>query len=98
MDERKPACIIGHITVKDPEKWAAYCAAVPHTIAPYQASLVLRGRRSGVLTGTHDRTETVVIRFPDIQAVNAWYASQAYQGLVPLREAAADVTIIAYEI
>lgn len=44
--------VIGHITVKDPAKWAAYRAQVPATLAPWQAELVFRGERLAVLGGT----------------------------------------------
>jgi uncharacterized protein (DUF1330 family) len=91
------ACIIGHITVRDDDKWAQYCERVPMTLAPFGASLVLRGRRLRVLTGEHGHTHTVVIQFPDAAAVEGWYASTAYQELIPLRNAAADVTIVAFE-
>jgi uncharacterized protein (DUF1330 family) len=36
-------------------------------------------------------------RFPDAASVERWYASTAYQELIPLREVAADVTIVAFE-
>ena len=37
------ACVIGHITVKDEEKWAQYRAQVPATLAPWGAELLFRG-------------------------------------------------------
>jgi uncharacterized protein (DUF1330 family) len=92
------ACIIGHITVRDGAKWDQYCARVPSTLAPFGAALLLRGRRMRVLAGEHGHTDTVVIRFPDAASIESWYASPAYQALIPLREAAADVTIVSFEI
>jgi uncharacterized protein (DUF1330 family) len=91
------ACIIGHVTVRDSAKWDQYCARVPATLAPFGAALLLRGRRLRVLAGVHSHTDTVVIRFPDAASVERWYASTAYQELIPLREVAADVTIVAFE-
>jgi uncharacterized protein (DUF1330 family) len=38
-----------------------------------------------------------VIRFPDAQALDDWYNSEAYQALIPLRTEAADVDLINYE-
>ena len=97
MTERKAACVIGHITVKDPAKWAEYCRRVPATIAPWNAELVFRGRRAAVLGGEHQRTDTVVLRFPDLAAVAGWHQSAAYQALVPLRCEAAEVDLISFE-
>ena len=97
MNETKAACVIGHISVKDPQKWAEYCSRVPATIAPWDAELLFRGKRTEVLGGEHHRSDTVVLRFPDIAAVNAWYRSDAYQALIPLRQQAADVDLISFE-
>ncbi len=91
------ACVIGHLTVKHPGKWAEYRSRVPATLAPWGAELLLRGRLDGVLAGTHAHTDTVVIRFPDTAAVHAWYASAAYQALIPLREEAAALTLLVFD-
>jgi uncharacterized protein (DUF1330 family) len=37
------AYVIGHITVKDAEKWNEYRSQVPATLEPWGAELVLRG-------------------------------------------------------
>lgn len=95
--ESKSAYIIGHITVKDADKWAEYCRRVPETVAPWGASLVFRGRNAQVLAGEHRYTDTVVIRFPDRSAVDAWHESAAYRELIPIRQQAADVVIVSYE-
>jgi len=91
------AYVIGHITVKDAEKWNQYRNQVPATLEPWGAELVLRGKLASILAGEHSHTDTVVIRFPDMKAINGWYASPAYQSLVPLREKAAEITLLAYE-
>jgi len=92
-----PAYVIGHITVKDPEKWSRYRSQVAATLEPWRAELLLRGRRVGVLSGEHTYHDAVVIRFADAAAVAGWYSSPAYQALIPLREQAADMVLISYE-
>ena len=91
------AYVIGHITVKDAEKWEAYRSGVPATLAPWGAELVFRGGNAAVLAGEHAHSDVVVIRFPDRAAVDAWHASPAYQALISLRRQAADVVLLAYE-
>jgi uncharacterized protein (DUF1330 family) len=59
--------------------------------------VVLRGRRVALLAGDHAHSDTVVIRFPDTQAVSGWYGSTEYQALLPLREEAAEMVLICYE-
>lgn len=89
--------VIGHITVKDAEKWAEYRRKVPATLSEWGAEVVFRGKRAEVFTGEHDYTDTVVIRFPGASAVGNWYRSPAYQALIPLREQAAGMVLIGYE-
>ena len=90
------ACVIGHITVKDEEKWAQYRAQVPATLAPWGADLLFRGQRAGILAGQHEHVDTVVIRFPDADTVDAWYNSPEYQALIPLRQQAADLDLVIF--
>jgi len=90
------ACLIGHISVIDAEKWAEYRGKVPATLAPWGGELLLRGKRFAVLSGEHAHTDVVVIRFPDQAALNGWHASAAYQALIPLRQQAADVVLLGY--
>jgi len=92
-----PAYLIGHITVKDEEKWIEYRSKVPATLAEWRAELVFRGKCRLVLSGTHDYTDTVVIRFPDVSAIRGWYQSPAYQALIPIREQAADMVLVGFD-
>ncbi len=91
------AYIIGHITVKDTDKWTEYRNKVPSTLEPWGAKVVFRGKLLSVLSGSHGHTDTVVIRFPDSQALNNWHSSPQYQALIPLRQEAAEVELLAYE-
>jgi len=90
------ACVIGHITVKDEQKWAQYRAQVPATLAPWGAELLFRGQRADILAGNHAHLDTVVIRFPDADSVDAWYNSPEYQALIPLRQQAADLDLVVF--
>ena len=91
------AYVIGHINVKNSEKWEQYRTKVPATLAPWGGEAILRGKRVAVLTGAHPYTDTVVIRFPDADAITMWYGSPAYQELIPTREQAAEMVLISYE-
>ena len=97
MNRTFSAYVIGHITVKDAEKWAEYRGRVPATLAPWGAELVCRGKRLSTLSGEHVHTDSVVIRFPDADAVNNWFNSPAYQALIPLRMQAAEMVLVGYE-
>lgn len=93
----KNAYVIGQIAIKDAAKWEEYRGRVPETLAPWGAELVFRGKRCAVLAGESAHDDVVVIRFPDAAAAAGWFASPAYQALIPLRQQAADVVLLAYE-
>ena len=91
------AYLIGHITIKNHGKWKTYVEGVRKSLVPFRAEVIFRGTRAAVLAGKHTHENTVVIKFPDQPTLQQWFHSQEYQGLVPIRNEAADVVIIAYD-
>ena len=91
------AYLIGHITVKNPDKWQTYVEGVRKSLMPFEAEVVFRGMRASVLAGEHPYENTVVIKFPDQPTLQNWYQSDSYQNLIPIRNEAADVVIISYD-
>jgi uncharacterized protein (DUF1330 family) len=91
------AYLVGHIAVKDTEKWAEYRAQVPATLAPWHAEISFRGKCVEVLAGEHPYSDIVVIRFPNKEAIKSWHQSPAYQALIPLRQEAAEMLLLSYE-
>lgn len=89
--------VIGHLKVRDPAKWEQYRSLVPATLAPFGGRVLLRGQCIAVLSGEHRFDATVVIAFPDRESLLGWHASTAYQDLIALREAAADMVLLAFE-
>ena len=91
------AYVIGHISVKDPQRWAEYRAKVPATLTDWGGELVLRCVRCAVRDGAHRHTATVVLRFATLEAATGWHESAAYQALIPLRQQAAELDLIVFE-
>jgi len=91
------AYAIGHITVKDADKWALYREKIVPTLAPWGATLLFRGNKVRLLGGEHTHTDTVVLSFPNMASLNGWFDSEAYQAIIALRTQAADVDLMAYE-
>ena len=92
------AYLIGHITVKDTDKWKTYVEGVRKSILPFGAEVLFRGKLATVLAGEHPHQNTVVIKFPDQPTLQQWYNSDEYQGLIPIRDEAADVVITSYDV
>ena len=85
------AYVIGNITVKDKVKWAEYRSKVLETISPWGGEITFRGQKLKTLSGECKHSDNVIIRFPNHQALDNWFLSDAYQALIPIRELAADI-------
>ena len=90
------AYVVGQIAIKNPAKWEEYRSRVPQTLEPWGAELVFRGTQAAVLAGEPTHPDIVVIRFPTMAAADGWFSSAAYQALIPIRQEAADVTLLSY--
>lgn len=62
----------------------AYLAAIDDTLAAYQGRFLVHGGRTEVLEGDWD-DDVIIIAFPDRERAAAWYRSDAYQRILPLR-------------
>ena len=89
--------LVGHITVKDGELWQKYVSGVQESLLPFDSKVVFRGKLVSVLAGKHEHDLVVVIEFPDQSTLDNWYSSKKYQALIPLRDKAANVVIMAYK-
>ena len=93
----KAAYIIGNITIVDHTIWLEYRNKVTNTITPWGGEILLRGKKLKVLAGEYQHTDSVVIRFPSVEALNGWFSSTAYQEIIPLRDQAGKVDLISYQ-
>ena len=82
------------VKVKNPEKLKEYISQVPATIAAHGGEKVSRGRVNKVLAGDIEHQIAAVFRFPSLEAVETWYASEEYQKLIPIREEGAQMNIV----
>ncbi len=73
----------------------AYLERIDATLEPFQGHFIIHGGWRHTLEGT-SRGDLVVIAFPDLDSAKAWYASPAYQAILPLRtrNAISDVYLI----
>ena len=69
-----------------------YLRRIDSTLAPYDGHFIIHGGETDVLEGTSPGT-LVVIEFPDRAHASQWYASPAYQEILPLRTESSDATI-----
>ena len=92
-----PAILIADIEVHDPQQYTAYREANPDVVNQFGGRYLSVGGEVQVLEGDWHPRRTVIIEFPDMQALNAFYESEAYAALRPIRWASADSRIVAIE-
>ena len=106
------AFFVAVVTVKDPARMQEYSQKAAETFKPFGGEMVMRGKAGEVLTlditgpvvdqvltgGAATHQATGIASFPSMQDLKAWYASDAYQAIIPLREEAAEMTITTYDM
>jgi uncharacterized protein (DUF1330 family) len=92
-----PAYVIASIEVIDPVLYEDYRRQVAATIEAHGGRFLVRGGASQLLEGGPLPPRSVVLEFPSMAQLQAWYHSPAYQPLIALRQRASRGTLIAVE-
>jgi uncharacterized protein (DUF1330 family) len=83
-----PAYVIAEHIITDPAKFEEYRTKVGPMMAKYGARYLTKGAGHKLPEGGHWQPERlVIIEFPDMDSINAWYSSAEYQPLIALRKA-----------
>jgi len=78
--------VVEHV-ITDPIKFEEYRTKVGPMIADYGGRYLTKGSSHRLPEGGHWKPERmVVIEFPDMQSLEAWYNSAEYQPLIELRK------------
>lgn len=89
-----PAYAIAHLTdVHFGDEIRRYIEAVDDSFTPFGGRFLTHGKRPEVLEGQWPG-DVVVVAFPDMASARAWYASPAYQAILPLRVRNASAAVI----
>jgi uncharacterized protein (DUF1330 family) len=94
------AYLIAEHRITDKEKFEAYRSAVGPLIARFGGHYITRPGSHAIVEADNavwhpDRV--VIVAFPDMAALRAWYESPEYQPLIALRQAAAEDMLIMLE-
>ncbi len=102
-----PAYLIVHRReITDPEALKAYGEGVGATIAKFGGKVLVRADAFDVLEGdwqpgrkaVDSKPERiVVVEFPDMAALKAWYSSEDYAGLRAIRQTSSLSDLVAVE-
>lgn len=87
--QTKPAHILAHISVTDPEKYRAYEKGFFPVLKPYGARFITYDDNVTVLEGERAEGRTVLVEFPSEEAALKWWNSPDYQQIAEMRRAGA---------
>ena len=91
------AYLIADVDVTDAATFDEYKREVPATEARHGGRYLARGGATKVLEGDWDPHRLVIVEFPDMAALTAWYNSPEYERLKEIRFRSAKTRIIAIE-
>lgn len=92
-----PAYIIAEIEVTDAAAYEDYKHAVAESLEDYGGHYIVRGGEAELLEGEAPPARLVVIAFPDMLRLRAWYESETYAEVRRIRQASAKSRVIAVE-
>ena len=91
------AYLIADIDVKDATAYEDYRRLVGATVDKFGGRFLARGGAPKPFEGDWTPTRVVIIEFPDMAALEAWYNSPDYRPLLKLRMDASKGRLIAVE-
>ncbi|MEP7297431.1 MAG: DUF1330 domain-containing protein [Burkholderiales bacterium] len=91
------AYIHASIEVTDPALYETYRRDAPGVIAAHGGRYLVRGGAVTALEGDAAPTRQVILEFPDMAHLKAFYTSPEYQRLIAIRQRASTGTLVAIE-
>lgn len=92
-----PALLVADIDVRHPATYERYRNANPEIVRRFGGRYLAVGGEVRVLEGDWVPRRTVIIEFPDMAAIQAFYASPEYAELREIRWQSADSRLVAFE-
>ena len=91
------AYLIAEHLIADAERFEEYRSKVAPMIERHGGRYLTRGGSHRVLDGSWHPTRAVIIEFPDMAALMAWYESPEYQPLIEVRRSAGTDVLLAID-
>lgn len=87
-EDANPAYLVAQLNITDLQTYMQdYGMPVFPQLIAAGGEVLVATPEAKVLEGGTDATWSVVVRFPDMNALNGWYSSEEYQAVAPRRRA-----------
>lgn len=91
------AYVFANVEVTDPAAYEEYRQQVPALIAKHGGRYLVRGGTAETLEGPVAANRMVILEFPDMTHLKAFYDSPEYRPLIALRQRASKSSLMAVE-
>ena len=91
------AYLLAEIEITDPESFEAYRRDVSQLIARFGGRYLARGGTAEMLEGDRSVKRTVLLEFPEMAMLRAFYGSPEYQPLLALRQASSQSEVLIFD-
>jgi uncharacterized protein (DUF1330 family) len=91
------AYVIANVQVTDPDTYEEYRSRVPAIIAAYGGRYLVRGGQVEQLEGDAKSQRVVVLEFPSMARLKAFYNSPEYRPLIAIRQRSTRSSLLAVE-
>ena len=85
---------IALLKIEDRTQYARYEQGFMAIFNQYEGKLLAVDETPIVKEGTWNHTRTVLLQFPDAEAFDRWYHSEAYQALAQYRFGASSASVV----
>jgi len=89
--------IVDQLEVTDPDTMKEYAKGVAATVAAHGGRMLVRGGAFEVVEGDWTPRRVIVLEFPDMDALKAWYDGPDYAGLKKMRLASSRSNAVMVE-
>ena len=89
-----PAIVVAMMSIHDPLTYREYADRTPATVKRYGGKFLTRGEPVTTIEGEEYRDRMVILQFPSLAQVQAWYADPAYQEAMAFRHAASTMHLL----
>jgi uncharacterized protein (DUF1330 family) len=93
------AFLIADVKVRDLEGYrsSGYLDAAMASAAKFGGSYIARGGETAVFEGEWEPNRLVIIQFPDMDSLKAWYASDEYTPWIEVRRSLTESNLVGLE-
>ena len=91
------AYLVADIEVTDPDAYAEYRRTVGASIAAFGGRFLARGGKTETLEGNWLPKRLVIVEFPSLERLQAWYGSAEYAPALALRQRASVSSLVMTE-